>query len=191
MDKKTARQLVRAKKKQMTLEKIKEKSQEILKRVVEEVWFLQADCIYCYVSYNQEVMTRSLITTALEEGKQVAVPKVIGKEMEFFYISSVQDLEEGYQGIPEPKGNDMADPVAERKAGKNNLMVLPGLAFDNQCNRVGYGGGFYDRYLEKYQEAEFQKVAIAFDFQVVDEIEMEACDWRVDKVVTNERCIEA
>lgn len=191
MDKKTARQLVRGKKKQMTTEEIKEKSQKILNRVATESWFREADCIYSYVSYNQEVMTQPLITRALKKGKQVAVPKVIDKEMEFFYISSLDGLEEGYQGIPEPKSNDMADPVAERKAGKRNLMILPGLAFDNQRNRVGYGGGFYDRYLEKYKEAEFRKMAVAFDFQVVDELEMEECDQRVDKVVTDERIIKA
>lgn len=190
MDKKTARQLVRTKKKQMTLEDIKEKSQKILERIATQAWFLQTDCIYCYVSYNQEVMTQPLIARALREGKQVAVPKVIGKEMEFFYISSLEDLEEGYQGIPEPKGNDKADPVADRKAGKRNLMILPGLAFDDQGNRVGYGGGFYDRYLEKYQEAEFLKTALAFDFQVVEELEMEDCDQKVDKVITNRMCIE-
>lgn len=191
MDKKTARQLVRAQKKQMTSDEIQAKSQLIFDKVVKAPWFTKAHTIYCYVSYNQEVMTQPFIARALQEGKTVAVPKVLGKEMEFFYLHSLSELAEGFQGIPEPTGGDLADPVAAREEGKELLMILPGLAFDRQCNRVGYGGGFYDRYLAKYQKAEFTKIAVAFDFQVVEKLEMESCDLGVDTIVTEKRIIEA
>lgn len=182
MDKKTAREWIRTQKRKMTEEEIKIKSQMILDKLCKESCFLEVESLYCYVSYNQEVMTKPLILKALEAGKKVAVPKVIGKDMEFFYIHSLEELRRGYQGIEEP--------VTTEKAEDNNaLMILPGLAFDETCNRVGYGGGFYDRYLERYQALHFKKVAVAFDFQVVKALEMEACDWKVDGIITELRTI--
>lgn len=178
--------MIREKKRQMTLQEIEQKSKVIVDKVASEPCFLEAETLYCYVSYNQEVMTKSLITLALKSGKRVAVPKVIesetGKEMEFFYLNSLEELISGYQGIEEPDGTEAAK---DNKA----LMILPGLAFDEDGNRVGYGGGFYDRYLEKYREACFIKAALAFDFQVVKQLDMEPCDQRVDFIITEARRI--
>lgn len=182
MDKKTARAYVREKKRQMTENEIKKKSRRIQARLFEETCFLEADVIYCYVSYDQEVMTRTLITEALESGKRVAVPKVMGKEMEFIYLHSLEELVSGYRGIDEPVGTEIA---REEKA----LMILPGLAFDGHGNRVGYGGGFYDRYLNKWKDTCFARLAVAFDFQVVDHLEMEPCDQKVDLILTESRRI--
>lgn len=182
MDKKTARKIIREKKKQLTLEEIQKKSSVIVEKLTRESCFLQAETLYCYVSYNQEVMTKPLITQALAAGKRVAVPKVMGKEIEFIYLNSLEELIPGYQGIEEPSGTEIAK---EEKI----LMIMPGLAFDENRNRVGYGGGFYDRYLEKYQNTCFVKVAVAFDFQVLSELEMEPCDKRVDFIVTEARKI--
>lgn len=182
MDKKTARELVRMKKRQMTAEEIEEKSSRILDRLYQEPCFLNANTLYCYVSYNQEVMTKPILELALEAGKRVAVPKVLGKEMEFIYLNSLDELTSGYQGIEEPTGEEIA-------SEKEVLMILPGLAFDENGNRVGYGGGFYDRYLDKYKQTHFTKLAVAFDFQVMDCLEMEACDKQVDVILTEERKI--
>jgi 5-formyltetrahydrofolate cyclo-ligase len=118
-----------------------------------------------------------LIEAALEAGKRVAVPKVIGQEMEFIYLSSLKELSIGYQGIEEPAGTLVA---AEKKV----LMIMPGLAFDKAGNRVGYGGGFYDRYLNKNQDKDFVKLALAFDFQIVDSLTAEACDEPVDAILS-------
>lgn len=182
MDKKTARNFIRTEKRKMTEEEIWKKSERIVEKVCRTSCFLEAESLYCYVSYNQEVMTKPLILKALEAGKKVAVPKIIGRDMEFFYIHSLNDLSIGYQGIEEPVTKDMAEAY---KA----LMILPGLAFDESGNRVGYGGGFYDRYLEKKAALQFKKVAVAFDFQIVEELEMEACDWKVDGIITELRTI--
>lgn len=183
MDKKAAREFVRKRKKQMTVEEIKAKSKKILERLLKEPCFLQAETLYCYVSYNQEVMTKPLISRALAMGKKVAVPKVIGEEMEFIYLNSLDELARGYQGIEEPTGTTVAK---EDRV----LMILPGLAFDEQGNRVGYGGGFYDRYLNRNRMNNYIKVAVGFDFQVVEHLEMEECDELVDIILTEERRLE-
>lgn len=183
MDKKTAREFVRKRKKQMTTEEIEAKSKKILERLLKESCFLQAETLYCYVSYNQEVMTKPLISQALAMGKKVAVPKVIGKEMEFIYLNTLNELASGYQGIEEPTGTMIANEASV-------LMILPGLAFDEQGNRVGYGGGFYDRYLDRNKANNYIKVAIGFDFQVVEHLEMEECDEPVDIILTEERRLE-
>ena len=183
MDKKAAREFVRKRKKQMTVEEIKAKSKKILERLLKEPCFLQAETLYCYVSYNQEVMTKPLISQALAMGKKVAVPKVIGEEMEFIYLNSLDELARGYQGIEEPTGTTVAK---EDRV----LMILPGLAFDEQGNRVGYGGGFYDRYLNRNRMNNYIKVAVGFDFQVVEHLEMEECDELVDIILTEERRLE-
>lgn len=183
MDKKAAREFVRKRKKQMTVEEIKAKSKKILERLLKEPCFLQAETLYCYVSYNQEVMTKPLISQALAMGKKVAVPKVIGEEMEFIYLNSLDELARGYQGIEEPTGTTVANEDSV-------LMILPGLAFDEHGNRVGYGGGFYDRYLNRNRMNHYIKVAVGFDFQVVEHLEMEECDELVDIILTEERRLE-
>ncbi len=180
MDKITARQMIRKKKRQMSLEEIEEKSKRIIERLIASEVYQKATTLYCYVSYNQEVMTKPLIRHALEAGKNVAVPKVNGKDMEFIYLQSLEELRSGYQGIEEPTGFKIA-------CANSVLMLMPGLAFDRKGNRVGYGGGFYDRYLEQYREFNFTKLALAFDFQIMDSLEIEECDKQVDMIITEER----
>lgn len=182
MDKLQARALVRERKRKMSNEEIVAKSKKIQDRLTSKSCFLEAEVLYCYISYNQEVITKPLLQMALDMGKRVAVPKVYGKDMEFIYLSSLDELEKGYQGILEPIGDQCAK---EEKV----LMLLPGLAFDEQRNRVGYGGGFYDRYLEKNKEKWIYKIALAFDFQILENLEMEACDWKVDEILTEKRRI--
>ena len=180
MNKKTARELVRNRKKQMTAEEIEAKSKCIVEKVVACPQYKQADTLYCYVSYNQEVMTKPLIFRALKEGKKVAVPKVTDRKIEFIYLTSLEELSKGFQGIEESIGTEIA------RADKV-LMVMPGLAFDKLGNRVGYGGGFYDRYLEEHKETAFFKLAVAFDFQIMEYLEMG--DKQVDMILTEEQNI--
>lgn len=181
MTKDVIRDEVRKQKRDMTLREIEEESSRILKWLYDSKEYLQADAIYTYVSYNQEVVTHGLIEKALADGKKVAVPKVQGKEMEFYYISSLDDLAVGYQKILEPVTKKLADPKLE----KYPLMIQPGLAFDKQGNRIGYGGGFYDRYLAKYSQT-FCKCALGFSFQLYEELETESFDISMDMVISPE-----
>lgn len=143
--------------------------------------FQQAEWIYPFVSCRSEIDTIALIQALLEEGKHsVAVPRVTGENMEFVAIHSMKDLVPGAMQILEP----VAGRVVTADEG---LMLMPGLAFDLQGNRVGYGAGYYDRYLEQYDNSRLYKVAYAFDFQIVDQIVAEEHDRRVDAIVTDSR----
>ncbi len=138
--------------------------------------FQKAEWIYVYIDYKNEVMTGEIMTKALSMGKHVAAPKVVGKDMIFYEISSLQDLEPGYFGIQEPR-EDL--PKAECEEA---FLVMPGVAFDRMKHRVGYGGGFYDRFLEKHTK--LYKAALAFEFQMFDEVPVEPTDILPDVVIT-------
>lgn len=150
--------------------------------LAEHPLYRQAERIFTYVSYRSEADTRSLIACALESGRQVAVPRVREREMDFFVIRGMGDLSEGFRGIPEPRGTE--DSLAVPSAHSRDLMILPGAAFDRRGGRIGYGGGFYDRFLSKYPHA--ATLALAYEVQVADSIPMQAHDIRVDALLTEE-----
>lgn len=174
-DKKQIRASVREQKKKLFLAEINERTGKILRNLYEMKEYQDAGRIYAYVNYNQEVNTSMLIKEALSSGKEVLVPRVMNEEMEFYRITSIKDLESGSYGILEPKEYAPADEI------HSGFMILPGLAFDKNHHRIGYGGGFYDRYLEKYPI--FYKVALCYDFQIFEEIESEEQDIPVDCVI--------
>lgn len=175
-DKKYIRACVREQKKKLTSEDVNFRTEKILKYLYEAKEFKEAHNIFTYVNYNQEVNTMLLIKECWKLGKNVFVPKVIGNEMFFYRIHSLDDLESGAYGIPEP--------IESCKASSKNtgLMIMPGLAFDKEHHRIGYGGGFYDKYLEKFPE--FYKIALCYDFQVFDKIITDKFDIPVDLVIS-------
>ena len=152
-----------------------EKSEQIRKLVADLPEYQAAKTVYCYVDYNHEVHTWPIMKQALADGKQVAVPRVEGKEMVFCYITGEIDLESGYSGILEPK---VGLPVAEEE---DAFFIMPGVAFDKEHHRIGYGGGFYDKFLAR--EPEHPTVALCYDFQVLPRLETEAFDIPVDLVL--------
>ncbi len=157
-------------------EQVAHNSEKIAETVAGLPQYQAASCVYAYIDYNHEVMTDSIIFRALEDGKRVAVPRVEGKDLVFCYLHGLDDLEPGYFGIREPKHTC---PVAEEK---DALFIMPGVAFDKNHHRVGYGGGFYDRYLAKPNQ--HYKVALAFDFQVLETVPYEEHDITIDLLVT-------
>lgn len=174
--------------------------EQILHRLCEMKEYRQAELILVYVSYKSEVDTKQLIIKALSEGKRVAVPKVINRngEMEFYGIDGLFELEKGYQGIEEPIVLDKQPiclsneemKLAERGKDCNLLMILPGAVFDANGNRIGYGGGFYDRYLQRQNCERLQTVAVCYEEQLVNQLPAELHDYRVKCVVTERRiCI--
>ena len=138
--KKDIRKKIFAERKLHTDEQIEAMSRTITDKVTALPAFKNADRILVYADYNHEVVTEYLIKEAWKAGKEVAVPKVVGKDMVFYKLTDFARLEPGYFGIPEPVSGEI---VNWSKA----LMIMPGVAFDRANHRVGYGGGFYDRYL--------------------------------------------
>lgn len=173
---------VRKKKRKMTKEEICNLSKVIFEKLEQTPAFLEADTIYTYVSYNQEVDTKTWMEHLFQIGKKVAVPKVQGEEMNFYYISDTKQLAKGYQGILEPVTTECAD-------GKSGLFLLPGLAFDRSLHRCGYGGGFYDRYLKKHADVSLKKVAVAYDFQIYEKIPVEEHDEKIDLLISEKEVL--
>lgn len=175
--KKEIRKKVFAARKQRTDAWVEEMSKAITQRVVALPAFKHADRILAYADYNHEVITEYLIEEAWKAGKEVAVPKVVGKDMVFYKLTDFSQLEPGYFQIPEPASGEIVEwPTA--------LMIMPGVAFDRENHRVGYGGGFYDRYLEKHPDV--QRVAVAFSFQMFDQVPTEPTDICPQILVTEE-----
>ena len=178
MDKKALRREIGEKKRALTLEQIEARSAILAEKLYETAQYKAAQSLYAYLSFNQEVRTNPIIMRAWADGKRVAVPKVIGDEMVFIWIDSFDDMApQGAFGITEPIQNG---PVADDETA---LVLMPGLAFDPAGHRVGYGGGYYDRYLEK--EPYHPLVALCYDFQMYAHLEVEAHDIPVDLVITD------
>ena len=160
---------------------------KIYRRLTGLEYYRQAKVILSYVSYKSEVNTRRILKKALADKKTVAVPKVLDKNgiMEFYEIYSLQELTAGYQGIEEPDITKK-EPIDIEKLCDNILMLIPGAAFDRQCNRIGYGGGFYDRYLNRYDSRHMKTMALCYEIQLVDEIPAEPLDVQPDIILTEE-----
>lgn len=175
MDKQQLRKAIREKKRAMPPEEIERRSEILAQMFLEAPVYRQARTLYGYLPYNQEVRTIPILEQALRDGKQVAVPKVYGDTMRFLLLEDLTQVAKGYAGIPEP----IADgPVAQDPAA---LVLMPGLAFDPQGHRIGYGGGFYDKFLA--QEPEHPTVALCYDFQVLPHLDTQEFDIPVDLVL--------
>ena len=175
MDKTELRRRIREKKRAMTPEEIEERSRELGRKFAATEAYRKAKTVYGYMPYNQEVRTVPMLRRALEEGKRVAVPKVYGDDMKFIYLDDLSQVAKGYAGIPEPVADG---PVAQDETA---LVLMPGLAFDRAGHRIGYGGGFYDKFLAR--EPHHPTVALCYDFQVMDRLETEEFDIPVDLVI--------
>ena len=111
----------------------------------------------------------------------MAVPKVTGPhEMKYYYLEDFSQLKPGYFQIPEPEDCPEA-------AEEDAFLIVPGVAFDENRHRAGYGQGFYDRYLAGHRK--HKTAAIAFEFQIVEEVPAEPTDIFPEKVITEERII--
>ena len=159
------------------------KSHEIEQRLWSLPEFQAARMVMFFASFRSEVDTLPMIRHALDSGKRVILPKVAGRELLLFEIKDFDnDMVSGAWGIPEPRETT---PIA---LGEVGLVIVPGLGFDQQGNRLGYGAGFYDKLLQDYSGA---TAAVAFELQIVPEIPADPHDIPVQKIVTERRVIEA
>ena len=175
MDKAALRKQIREKKRAMTEGEIQEASARLGQLFAASEAYRQAKSIYGYLPYNQEVRTVPMLEQALRDGKRVAVPKCYGDEMRFIWMEDLSKVEKGYAGIPEPVEDG---PVADDETA---LVLMPGLAFDPEGQRIGYGGGFYDRFLAK--EPDHPTLALCYAFQMLPKLETEEFDIPVDCVL--------
>lgn len=169
----------------ISAEEIREKSDRILEQLISMEEFQEAEEIFTFVSFGTEVNTHSLIHLSIELGKRVFVPRVMEKgRIEFFQFESFEKLVPSKFGILEP----MNDLIGEIAGKRNQLMVMPGVAFDRDGHRLGYGGGFYDRYLSRNSHCQIPKFALCYDLQLVASVPVEEFDQVVDRIIT-ETCV--
>lgn len=185
MEKREIRKQILKKRDLLSLEYRKEANEKIFQKLVSLKEYKEAGLIMPYINYKSEVDTKKLIMQALTERKRVAVPKVLNRsgEMEFYEITSLQEVISGYKGIEEPDIIGKSPLDIKREPGKV-LLIMPGAAFDSLCNRIGYGGGFYDRYLEKYSCDNLNTLALCYEIQIVEKIESEIFDQKPAMVLT-------
>lgn len=143
--------------------------------------------IMFFVSFRSEVETREMIEESLARGKRVLVPKSLPEERVLVpsqLLDFEKDLVPGYYDIPEPHPEALR-PV---EPSEIDLLIVPGVAFDLQGNRLGYGGGYYDRFFERLRPG-VPLVALAFELQIIPRVPVEPWDRRMDWLVTEERVL--
>ncbi len=177
IDKKSARVKARNYRDLLSDEDVAEYSERIADNVVALKEFIEAGTIYIYASINNEVDTRYIVDAAMRMNKTVAFPRVTDETLRFYRVDNPAELEFGYFGIQEPVEN--SDKLVDTDCG---MVIMPGVAFDRQFHRVGYGRGFYDRFL--YEHEKLVKVAIAYEGQFFDELETGEYDIAPDMIIT-------
>ena len=146
--------------------------------------FQQAGCIAVYAPFRNETDTAHIVRNAFERGVRVLFPAVCGTEMVLRQVTSLEHLTEGAFGILEPCGNGV-----EHHADEADLIIVPGVAFDVRGHRIGYGKGYYDRFLHS-ATLRICLVGLCHDFQVTgDSLPAEDHDIRLDLIVTDKRII--
>jgi len=177
LTKEEVRRTIRRKRRLLSEEECAEKSKAIADRLVPIL--SNAESILFYAPVFGEVNLMPLAVSSMAGRKVVAFPKVAGDEILPVAVESVAELIPGYRGIPEPPLN------RSRVLERVDVAVVPGVAFDLECYRVGWGKGFYDRFLSKWKVG--VKVGVCFEFQVFDRLPREHFDVPVDFVVTEKR----
>ncbi len=161
-----------------------EKDRRIRERVQGLEEYRKARTVLLYASFRSEVDTFGLISDCLAGGKVTVLPRVDreGDVLRLFVIQSLDDLAPGYLGIPEPRSSGRGEKAIEDM----DFIVVPGAAFDEACNRMGYGKGYYDKLLSARRGV---AAALAYEEQVMPVIPHEPHDVKMDKVITDERAI--
>lgn len=157
--------------------------EKIYNNLFNDELFIKAKNIFIYIGFGTEVDTKPIIKKALNENKKIYIPKIYkdDKSMKAIRLNSFDDLKENSMGILEPiEDNDFINKK------DIDLIIVPGVVFDEKGNRIGYGGGYYDRYLSEIQSKN-NKLVLAYEFQVLDCIIEEDHDIKMDYILTNEK----
>lgn len=179
-NKKMTRNTIKEMRLALKKEEVMECSKACVSKVLQFPELIEAKTVCVYMPTGNEIDTTEIIRYCKENGKRLAAPRVNGDTMEFYYFTDETDMEQGAYDIWEPTGTEAVD-------DEESLVIMPGVAFDLSCNRIGYGKGYYDRYLSAHPH--MKKVALAYDFQIVGRIKREVHDVRPDVVVTESRVI--
>lgn len=165
---------------EMTEEEVKRKSRMIVERLLESKLFQNADHVLFYYPLGKEVDILPAAVYCLQNGKQIAFPKVYGDEMTFFAVTDMSQFEPGAFGIMEPVTEVAVD-------WKDALVLVPGLGFDRTGGRIGYGKGYYDRYCG--DRVGLHLMGVAYDWQILEHIPCDTRDVALDHLITDKEII--
>jgi len=188
-DKKILRKEILTKRKSMDIAEKEEMDKKIFDKFYESKYYREAKNIFIYISYDSEINTRGIINKALIDNKKIFVPRTEFKTrlMDAVEITSLDNLVESEYGILEPS---LEEPHIDPSG--LDLIVVPGVAFDRNGGRMGYGAGFYDRYFKKINKdnmGRVVKLALAYDFQIFEKIPMNEQDVPVGYIITEREFI--
>jgi 5-formyltetrahydrofolate cyclo-ligase len=162
---------------------ISEFSHEIYQKIINWPFFKEANSIMIYYAFKNEVLTDDIIHHALNTGKQVILPKSIkeGRKIIPCKINSLDQLKSGNYGVMEPPTNDISE------KSQIDVIFVPGVAFDNKGFRIGYGAGYYDRFLKGYTGI---KAGVCFELQLVENAYPHEYDIPMDYLVTEKEILK-
>lgn len=186
--KKQLRKEVLERRENVSYEVIKENSDRIFNKLKSMQQYKDAQCVMLYLSFKNEVRTQEIIEDLFSQGKRVFIPVTVHKTKGLIVSELLdvgKDLEVGNFGVLEPKP-DALRPVSPEII---DLVLVPGVAFDERGYRIGYGAGYYDRFLPKLKQGT-PKIAIAHEVQMIDEVPNEDFDIAVDYLLTHERLLK-
>ncbi|MGL5352823.1 MAG: 5-formyltetrahydrofolate cyclo-ligase [Clostridium sp.] len=186
MDKKKIRNKIIKDRDLLSLDVRKQKDDLILNNLLQSELYKNSVKIFTFINYGSEVETKEFINKALKDGKRVFIPKTIKatREMKAIEVSSLENLKPDEWGILEPSEFN-----GEINKNLLDLIIVPGVVFDKKGNRVGYGGGYYDRYFSDIN-LEIKKIALSYELQLVEFIESDSHDIKVDYIITENELIE-
>lgn len=174
------------KRRAFTVNEVCNKSRIIRERLLMLPKYGKYQTFMCYVSYKNEVDTKELIRYLLQDGKQVFLPRITSdkKDIEAIEIKDFdKDLKKGTFGIMEPFCS------SRECAGDIDMIIIPGVAYDINKNRLGYGGGYYDRFLSGLKSSSL-KLGLSYDELVYESLPVEEHDIKVDIIITEKRIIK-
>ncbi|HEY5561224.1 MAG TPA: 5-formyltetrahydrofolate cyclo-ligase [Clostridiaceae bacterium] len=181
MDKKYYREMVKSKREATDFSEKDKKDKAIFEKLLKEKEFISCNNLFIYISFDLEINTHKIIESALEQNKNVYVPKVISKALGMIgvRIENFEELRKNKMGILEP-----LEAIEIITKDDIDLAIIPGLAFDLKGNRIGYGGGFYDRYFQGEKNKLPSMIALAYEYQLFTNITQDTFDIKVHKIVT-------
>lgn len=188
MNKKELRKEGLARRSAMSQMECIEKSKKIASKVIELEAFQKCNKVLLYASAKNEVETADIFEEAKRRGKDIYYPRVMGEYMEFYHINEKTEFEMSAFGIREPKPETTVGFIPSKK--DSILIVVPGVVFDEDGNRIGYGGGYYDKYIgwleNRIPASDICKVAVAYECQMVEcgRMTVEPHDSKIDFVLT-------
>lgn len=184
--KKELRSEILAERGKLTKNQHEKYSENIIDKILNSDFYKNAKTIMCFISFGDEVDTHNFIKKSIQDGKRILVPITISepRHLKVSLLESFEELEPGFYNILTPKEEFLRfkDPQ------EIDLVITPGVAFDRDGYRVGYGGGYYDRFLSNIPHV--PAIAIAFDLQLIDQVPKEHFDIPVDYIFTEKEIIK-